>query len=271
VTGRLQGRTVVVAGGSSGLGRATAQRCAADGAHVVVLGRRHDAAVMAAAAVGGSGYQCDVSDRARLAAVTDEILETSGGIHGAVSYAGVASGGLLADLTVETVRPVIESHLLAGLWFVQQMAQAVAASGGGSVLLCSSATARCPAAGQAVYSGSKAALEQVARVAALEYGPRQVRINCIAPSLVETAASERVFQRSLNVEALRLQTPLGRLGSPDEVADVAAFLLSDEARFITGQVIAVDGGLSTQKMPTATDFELLAAGLTASPQKSNLD
>jgi len=263
VTGRLKGRTVVVAGGSSGLGWATAQRCAADGAHVVILGRRQEAVVTAASAVGGSGYQCDVSDRARLAAVTDEILEARGGIHGAVSYAGAASGALLADLTAETVRPVVESHFLAGLWFVQQMARAMTVSGGGSLLLCSSATARCPAAGQAVYSGSKAALEQVARVAALEYGSRQIRINCISPSLVETEASERVFRRSLNVEALRLQTPLGRIGSADEVADVAAFLFSDDARFITGQVIAVDGGLSTQKMPAASDFELLAARLTS--------
>ncbi|HVW31028.1 MAG TPA: SDR family oxidoreductase [Acidimicrobiia bacterium] len=253
----------MVAGGSSGLGRATAQRCAADGAHVVVLGRRQDAAVTAASAVGGTAYQCDVSDRALLAAVTDEILAARGAIHGAVSYAGVASGGLLADLAAETVRPVVESHLLAGLWFVQQMARAMTASGGGSLLLCSSATARCPAAGQAVYSGAKAALEQVARVAALEYGPDGIRVNCISPSLGETAASERVFRRGLNVEALRLQTPLGRIGTADEVADLAAFLLSDEACFITGQVIAVDGGLSTQKMPAATDFELLAARSTS--------
>ena len=96
-------------------------------------------------------------------------------------------------------------------------------------------------------------------MAALEYGPDQVRVNCIAPHLIETEMTAEIFKHKLPIEAIKMQTPMGRMGSAMDIANCALFLASDEAGYISGQTIVVDGANSTQKLPTASDYEMLAA------------
>ena len=110
----------------------------------------------------------------------------------------------------------------------------------------------------AAYAGAKTALEYITRIAAVEYGGGGVRVNCIAPHLIETPMTAPIFQMRLVVEAVRLQTPLARMGSVDDVANAALFLASDESAYITGQTLCIDGGASAQKLPSASDYALLA-------------
>ena len=134
----------------------------------------------------------------------------------------------------------------------------MAATGGGSLINVSSTTAHRPVAGHITYAAAKAGIEYATQVAALEYGPDQVRVNCIAPHLIETEMTAEIFQHKLPIEAIRLQTPLGRMGTPMDIANCAVFLAGDESGYISGQTIVVDGANSTQKLPTAKDYEMLA-------------
>jgi NAD(P)-dependent dehydrogenase (short-subunit alcohol dehydrogenase family) len=141
------------------------------------------------------------------------------------------------------------------------MANAMAANpdpGGGSIISTSSLTAQNPGWGLAAYAASKAGLEYVTQIAALEYGPDNVRVNCVAAHLIETPMTAAHFRNRLAIEAIRNQTPLARMGHVSDIANAALFLASDESGYITGETIRVDGGAFTQKLPTALDYELLA-------------
>jgi len=127
-----------------------------------------------------------------------------------------------------------------------------------SVISLSSLPAQTPSKGPAAYAGAKAGLEYVSRIAAVEYGPDQVRVNVIAPHLIETPMPARVFDNALVTEAVRLQTPVGRMGSVDDIAACAAFLASDDAAYISGETIRVDGGANTQKLPGDLEYSMLA-------------
>ncbi len=256
---RLEGNVAVIVGGATGFGLATAQRFAAEGATVAVVGRRGDLADEVGRSLGGAGYACDITDTERLDAVTAEILAANGRIDTAVNYAGYQERVELKDMTPDGLRAMIDVQLIGAVWFIRAMAEAMAAGGGGSIISTSSLTAHNPSAGQVAYASAKKGLEYASEIAAIEYGPAGVRVNCIAAHLIETPMTAGIFQNRLVVEAVRQQTPLGRMGSVDDIANAALFLASDEAAYISGQTIRVDGAASTQKLPSATDYALLAA------------
>ena len=256
--GRLAGRIAVIVGGATGFGLATSQRFAAEGATVVVVGRRGDLAAEVGRSLGGSGHGCDITDLDQLDRVTAEIVAANGRIDAAVNYAGYQQHRTLKDLTPDDLRAMVDVQLLAAIWFIRAMAEAMAAGGGGSIISTSSLTAHNPAAGQVAYAASKKGLEYASQIAAVEYGPDNVRVNCIAAHLIETPMTATIFQQPLVIEAVRQQTPLGRMGTVDDIANAALFLASDEAAYISGQTLRVDGAASTQKLPTATDYALVA-------------
>lgn len=256
--GRLAGKVAVIVGGASGFGLATSERFAAEGATVVVLGRRGDVAAEVGERLGGSGHACDIVDFDQVNAVTEAIVAQHGRIDAAVNYAGFQNNVPLRDLTPETWQPMIDVQLSGAVWFIRAMAGAMAESGGGSIVSTSSLTAQNPSAGQSAYAGSKKALEYITEIAAIEYGAENVRVNTIAAHLIETPMTAEIFERRLLIEAVRQQTPLGRMGHVDDIANAALFLASDEAGYISGQTLCVDGAASSQKLPTATDIGLLA-------------
>ncbi|MGI9598686.1 MAG: SDR family NAD(P)-dependent oxidoreductase [Acidimicrobiales bacterium] len=256
---RLQGKVAVVVGGASGFGLATSELFAAEGATVVVLGRRGDIAADIGRSLGGSGYRCDITDFEQLEQVTAEIVAANGGVDVAVNYAGFQQRVEIKDLTPDTLGPMVEVQFTAAIWFIRAMGNAMAAGSGGSIISTSSLTAWNPSAGHAAYAGSKKGLEYVSQIAAVEYGADNVRVNCVAAHLIETPMTAEIFENSLVIEAVRQQTPLGRMGTVDDIANAALFLASDEANYISGQTICVDGAASTQKLPTANDYALLAA------------
>jgi NAD(P)-dependent dehydrogenase (short-subunit alcohol dehydrogenase family) len=255
---RLDNKVAVVVGGATGFGLATSKRFAEEGATVVVVGRRGDLASEVGEALGGSGFACDITDFDQLDQVTAHIVATYGRIDAAVNYAGYQQRVELKDLTPERLRSMVDVQLVAAIWFIRAMAEAMRAGGGGSIISTSSLTAQNPSAGQVAYAASKKGLEYATEIAAVEYGPVNVRVNCIAAHLIETPMTAEIFENKLVVEAVKQQTPMGRMGTVDDIANAALFLASDEANYISGQTLCVDGAASTQKLPTANDYALVA-------------
>ena len=256
--GRLAGKVAVIVGGTSGFGLATAERFAAEDATVVVMARNGDKAAEVGERLGGSGLACDVTNFDHMNSATAEAVGRHGRIDVAVNYAGYAQSTPIAELTPETWQPMVDVQLTGAVWFIRAMAGAMAETGGGSIISTSSLTAQNPSAGQAAYAGSKKAIEYITEIAGLEYGAQNIRVNCIAAALIETPMTEAIFEMGLVIEGVRQQTPLGRMGHVDDIANAALFLASDEAGYISGQTICVDGGASSQKLPTKNDYALLA-------------
>ncbi|MFT5531002.1 MAG: NAD(P)-dependent dehydrogenase (short-subunit alcohol dehydrogenase family) [Candidatus Poriferisodalaceae bacterium] len=254
--GRMDGKiAVVVVGGASGFGLATSQRFADEGATVVVWGRRGGLAAEIGESLGGA---CDISDFDQVESATAATLEQFGRIDAAVNYAGFERSTPIRDLTPDTWQPMIDVQFTGAVWFIRAMANAMAETGGGSIISTSSLTAQNPTVGQSAYAGSKKGLEYVTQIAAIEYGADNVRVNCVSAHLVETPMTAHIFRIPLVIEAIKMQTPLGRMGHVDDIANAVLFLASDEAGYISGQTLCVDGAASTQKLPSAADYGMLA-------------
>ncbi len=252
-TGRLAGQVAIVVGGHSGLGCAVAQTFAAEGAAVVVAGRRTAPVEAAASAIGGIGVTCDVTDDDQVQALVATTLSELGGLDIAVNFAGHQESTPLRDLTPHRLRSMVEVQLVGALFVLRHCCNAMAERGGGAYLSVSSLTAQNPAEGLAAYASSKKGLEYATRIAAVEYGASGVRVNCVAPHLIETPMTAAILERPGVIEAMLAETPLRRMGTPDDVARAALFLCSDDASYISGQTLCVDGGASTRRLPTTEE------------------
>jgi len=261
MTDRLDGKVAVIIGGASGFGLATSELFASHGAHVVIAQRRADLATQVADRLGGTGAACDITDFDQLEQVTNQIVEQHGRIDIGINYAGYEQSTAIRDLTPEILEPMVRVQLTGAIYFIRAMGNAMSKNPdgtGGSIISTSSLTAQNPGKGLAAYAASKAGLEYATQIAALEYGPDGVRVNCIAAHLIETPMTADHFKNKLAIQAIENQTPLGRMGHVDDIANAALFLASDEAGYISGETLRVDGAAHTQKLPTALDYELLA-------------
>ena len=221
---------------------------------MVVAGRRSEPVEAAAAALGGIGATCDVTDDEQVQALVATTLAACGRLDIAVNLAGHQQSTPLRDLTPEKLRSMVEVQLVGALFVLRHCCNAMAEQGGGSYLSVSSLTAQNPAEGLAAYASSKKGLEYATRIAAVEYGPSGVRVNCVAPHLIDTPMTASIFERPGVVDAMLAETPLRRMGTPDDVARAALFLCSDDASYISGQTLCVDGGASTRRLPTADEI-----------------
>lgn len=237
-SGDLRGQRALVTGATSGLGRAIALQLARDGADVVVHGRdreRGAATVRAITTAGGraSFVGGDLGNPADISRLVSEV----GVLDILVNNAGVAVFSETAELKAEQLDALFASNVRAPFLLVGAVAPAMAARGAGSIINISSMSARIGLPGGAAYGATKAALEAMTRAWAAEFSPRGVRVNAVAPGPVYTEGAVRE-----RTEALGLTTPMKRAASADEIAGIVAFLASARASYVTGAVVAADGG-----------------------------
>ncbi len=246
MTGRFDGRGVLVTGGASGIGAATCRALAAAGARVGVLDRSADGAASVAEEVGGVALVADVGDSAAVDAAVARADAELGGLSGLVNNAGVGNLKPLeayTDKEIDLIWRVNVAGTYAGLRAAAPFLRAAAASRGlpSSVVNLASVSGVRPTRGEAPYSAAKAATIALTSSAALEWAP-QVRVNCVSPGFVHTALNDVLVQDDAGRAGIEERTPLGRVGTADETAGLVAFLLSDEAGYLTGQNVVLDGG-----------------------------
>jgi A-factor type gamma-butyrolactone 1'-reductase (1S-forming) len=251
MTGLLTGKTILITGASSGIGESAAHLFAREGANVVITARRKaelDRVAEDIAADGGNvlAVQADTTNAGELQRAVAAAVERWGRLDGALNNAGrTQGGGRLAEVTDETFDSVLETNF-KGVWLAMRAElQAMTAEGatGGSIVNISSIGGTFGASGQSVYGATKAAVIALSRAAAAEYGRDGVRVNAIAPGTTMTEMMVAWQQRDPGiVERLSSLAALGRPGQPDEIAEAAAWLLSDRASYVTGMTLGVDGG-----------------------------
>lgn len=242
--GLLDGQRAVITGGASGIGRATARRMAAEGAAVCVVDINQDAADDVAQEIGGHAFRADVQSPEELTAAVDGAADVMGGLTTLFNNAGVGNQSPLHEYPPEEWDRLIAINLKGVYLGFRAAIPHILRSGGGSVVSTASISGTRPAAGEAPYAAAKAGVAALTASAALEYAPT-VRVNAVAPGMILTALTEPWLQFLPHErERFLRSTPLGRIGEPEDIADVVVFLCSDKARFITGQNIVVDGGLT---------------------------
>ena len=245
----LEGGAVLVTGAASGIGRATAQRLAADGAAVAAVDRAADGAAETAQLVdeaGGRAIACttDVSREDDVVAAVDQAVGAFGGLSGVVTCAGIFDPGDLrpaADVALDDYLRVIGVNLTGTFLAIKYALPHLVARHGAVVTIASTAAIRGHGQGPA-YTASKGGVAALTRLLAVQYGPEGVRANCICPGGVDTPMTAGAFTTPEAQARFRRLVPLQRVAQPEQIASTVAFLLSDDASHVTGQTLTVDGG-----------------------------
>ena len=249
-------RTAVVVGGASGIGRASAVALAADGCTVVVADLDADAARAVAEQAGLHAAQVDVTDEASVDALFEQVVAEHGSLDVVVNSAGTGTLGLVTEHPLGEWQRVLDVNLTGTFLVLKHAGRRMAA--GGAITSLSSLNGRQPGAGMAAYCTAKAGVSMLTQVAALELGPKGVRVNAVAPGIVVTPLTEA----SLEIPGVRDDyldnTPLGRAGTAEEVADAVVWV--SRAAWLTGEVLDLNGGAHLQRYPDLHAHVLKAYG-----------
>ena len=248
----LQGQVAVITGSSRGIGQAIAERMAEHGAKVVISSRKQDACDAVAAAINarhGAGtalaLAANISSKAALQNLVDRTLATYGRIDTLVCNA--ASNpyyGPMAGIADEQFRKILDNNIIANHWLISMAVPQMISRREGSIIIISSIGGLRGTPVIGAYGISKAADMQLARNLAHEYGPHNVRVNCIAPGLIRTDFAKALWDNPAALAARNASTPLRRIGEPDEIAGAAVYLAAPASSFMTGQSLVVDGGVT---------------------------
>ncbi|MEZ5169469.1 MAG: SDR family NAD(P)-dependent oxidoreductase [Acidimicrobiia bacterium] len=242
--GQLDGHTAVVTGGASGIGRATAQAMRAEGAAVTVIDTDADGAEAVADEIDGAALTTDVTDAEAMSAAIDTAAADMGGLSILFNNAGFSTIGAIDEWDVEEWHRVVAVNLGGVYHGIRAAVPHMMRGGDGRIVNMASISGVRPSAGESAYSAAKAGSAALTANAALEYGPT-IRANAVSPGLIRTSLTEPLFELLPGyTDHVVEQTPVKRVGQPADIADVVVFLCSDAARFVTGQNIIVDGGLT---------------------------
>lgn len=242
-------RVAVVIGGASGIGWASAQALAEQGCHVTVADRNVEGARQRAAELGEPHRSApvEVTDEDSVAALFDGVVDREGGLDVVVNCAGFSGFGMIIDTDAEQFRSVVDVCLTGAFLVLKHAGRHLGE--GGSVVSLTSLNARQPAIGMSAYCAAKAGLSMLTEVAALELGPRGIRVNAVAPGFVHTPLTEGAAAIPGVVEEYVENTALGRAGTPEDVAAAVSFLCSPQASWMTGEVLDLNGGAHLKRYP----------------------
>jgi NAD(P)-dependent dehydrogenase (short-subunit alcohol dehydrogenase family) len=246
MSGKLEGKVAVVTGANSGIGLATAKRFVAEGAYVFITGRRKDELDAAVKAIGENvvGVQGDVANLSDLDRLYSTVKAKTGRIDILFANAGIAELAPLGEITEEQFDRTFNINV-RGLLFTVQKALPLIAEGG-SIILNASIVGSKGNPASSVYSATKAAVRSFARTWTMDLKERKIRVNAISPGPINTPAYDRLAQSGPEgrqmLESIVTRVPMGRFGTPDEIAGAAVFLASDDSSFVTGTELFVDGG-----------------------------
>jgi NAD(P)-dependent dehydrogenase (short-subunit alcohol dehydrogenase family) len=253
--GRLEGKVGLITGGAGAIGRATAQRFAAEGATVVVADRDRARAEEVAAELRAGGGQAlgvavDVASDASVAAMVDHAVSAYNRLDILFTCAGVLMSGSVTETSLADWERTLAVNLTGPFLASRHVLPVMIANGGGSIVHMSSTAGLVGETSIAAYCASKGGVLMLARQMALDYARQNVRVNVICPGWIDTPFNDPAIEAAGGKAALQpfvdQMVPLGRQGTPEEVGDVVAFLASDDARLMTGSIVTVDGGLTAQ-------------------------
>ena len=232
---------VLISGGTRGIGRACVERFCKDGHKVVFLYRKSaDAARELEQQTGAVGIQADVSSESRVIEAVSSALSILGGIDVLINNAGISQIKLFTDLSTSDWHTMLDTNLSGAFYLSREAARSMISAHTGRIINIGSMWGKVGASCEVHYSTAKAGLRGMTMALAKELGLSGITVNCIEPGVIATEMNAELDEEAL--AALKDETPMGRLGSPEEVAALAAFLASKEASFITGQCIGIDGG-----------------------------
>ncbi|MGF1908144.1 SDR family oxidoreductase [Vibrio kasasachensis] len=236
-------KIVLVTGGGTGIGRATASAFIAKGATVIITGRRQEVLEQTAQELGTQCYAIvsDISESGEASRIIDEVISQFGQLDVVVNNAGTGSMGPLSQTTDDIIENIYRTNVFAPLALIREATIHLAETKG-TVINISSVTASGMMPGVAAYASSKAAVEHATRLLAVELGPMGIRINAVAPGLTDTDITEEVKANEQMLGMIIAQTPMGRLGAPKDIANAVMLLADNRAGWITGQCVQAGGG-----------------------------
>jgi len=243
----LQGKVAVVLGASAegGTGWSIAEAFARAGAKVLVAARTQEPLVKLAARIGGTAVACDAGDEGQVKRLAETAVRTYGRVHVAVNCAGLPVQGTIAEVTRQQLQDGVNVNYFGHVWFIKYLAEAIGSDG--AIVIISSITSTHPDQNFVGYACAKAAANCLVRYAALEYGPRNIRINAVLPGPIDSHMARETFQDPRMRRAFEREVPLGRIAQPADIADAVLWLAG--SAYATGLDLHVNGGMQLRRMP----------------------